>query len=58
MTDEETEAAESAGEAVDGETESADDAGEGETFVCGICGMEFDSRDELERHVHDVGIVD
>jgi DNA-directed RNA polymerase subunit RPC12/RpoP len=27
-------------------------------YVCGICGERFDTEEELERHVHDVGIVD
>jgi hypothetical protein len=65
MTDEETEAAAPNGEGEtdpagdDGEAASAGgDTGDGEIYVCGACGKEFDSREALERHVHDVGIVD
>lgn len=31
---------------------------EDETYECGVCGEEFDTEAALERHVHDVGIVD
>ncbi len=27
-------------------------------YECGVCGERFESEDELERHVHDVGLVD
>jgi len=57
MTDEETEPAETGDEAGDATT-PAGETNDGETYVCGACGKEFDSREELERHVHDVGIVD
>jgi uncharacterized C2H2 Zn-finger protein len=26
-------------------------------FVCGICGREFETREELERHVNDAGLL-
>lgn len=29
-----------------------------ETYVCEVCDETFESREALERHVHDVGIVD
>jgi hypothetical protein len=28
------------------------------THRCEVCGEEFDTERELDRHVHDVGIVD
>lgn len=27
------------------------------TYRCAVCGAEFETREELERHVHDVGLV-
>lgn len=29
-----------------------------DSYVCDSCGKEFDSEDELERHIKDVGLVD
>jgi hypothetical protein len=31
---------------------------ESEPFVCEACGKSFESEEALERHVHDVGLVD
>lgn len=31
---------------------------EGDTFECGACGETFESQEALERHIHDVGLVD
>jgi len=31
---------------------------ESDEVVCDICGETFESERELERHVHDVGLVD
>jgi hypothetical protein len=31
---------------------------EDETHRCGVCGEEFETEADLERHVHEVGIVD
>jgi DNA-directed RNA polymerase subunit RPC12/RpoP len=28
------------------------------TYRCDACGKEFESREALERHVHDIGLVD
>lgn len=35
----------------------ASTADEGE-FVCEVCGQSFESEEALDRHVHDVGLVD
>ncbi|WP_201287888.1 C2H2-type zinc finger protein [Salinirussus salinus] len=35
----------------------SDTDGPGE-YVCEVCGKSFESEAELERHVHDVGLVD
>lgn len=35
-------------------TDTPDDDG----HTCDACGKSFDSEEELERHVHDVGLVD
>jgi DNA-directed RNA polymerase subunit RPC12/RpoP len=29
-----------------------------ETYKCDVCGEEFESEEAVERHVHEVGIVD
>lgn len=29
-----------------------------ETYTCEACGKTFESEDALERHIHDVGLVD
>jgi len=29
-----------------------------ESYECSVCGEVFDSEEEVDRHVHDVGIVD
>ena len=31
---------------------------EDEEYECGVCGETFESEAALERHVHDVGLVD
>ncbi len=34
-------------------TESSD-----EEYVCGVCGETFETKRALDRHIHEVGIVD
>jgi hypothetical protein len=29
-----------------------------EEYVCGVCGEAFETEAELERHIHEVGLVD
>lgn len=29
-----------------------------EKHVCGACGKSFESKKDLERHIHEVGLVD
>jgi hypothetical protein len=37
---------------------SESDTDEPDQYVCEVCGESFASEAELERHVHDVGLVD
>ncbi|SIS13619.1 hypothetical protein [Natronorubrum thiooxidans] len=34
------------------------DENEADEFVCGICDERFDSADALEKHIHEIGLVE
>lgn len=40
-----------------GKTETVEDAEAG-GYQCGICGKEFDSKEDLEKHIRRIGIVE